>query len=81
MTTPGVGKVRDWILGRHADCDHVDPDQNLIESGLIDSLSFIELIYVIEGASGIEIDFDSIQLADFETLNAIDKAFFIGGAR
>ena len=80
MITPGVEKVRDWILGRHAERDHLDPDENLIESRLVDSLSFIELIYVIESASGVEIDFDAIDLQDFQTLNSIDKAFFAGSA-
>ncbi|HEX4723747.1 MAG TPA: phosphopantetheine-binding protein [Pseudonocardiaceae bacterium] len=75
-TTSGVEKVRDWILGRHADRDELGPDENLIDSRLVDSLSFIELIYVIEGASGAEIDFDAIDLQDFQTLSAIDRAFF-----
>ena len=61
---------------RHAERDHLDLDENLIETRLVDSLSFIELIYVIEAASGIEIDFDTIDLEDFQTLAAIDKAFF-----
>jgi acyl carrier protein len=75
-TSAGVEKVRDWILGRHAEREHLDFEENLIETRLVDSLSFIELIYVIESASGAEIDFDSINLDDFQTLTAIDKAFF-----
>ncbi|TCO44781.1 acyl carrier protein [Actinocrispum wychmicini] len=80
MTTSSVDQVREWILGRHPELDDVGPDVNLIESRLVDSLSFIELVYVIEGASGAEIDFDTIDLADFQTISAIDKAFFTRGA-
>jgi len=52
-------------LGRHAERDELAPDENIIDSRLVDSMSFIELIYVIESASGAEIDFDTIDLADF----------------
>ena len=77
----GVEKVKDWILGRHAERDELAPDENIIDSRLVDSMSFIELIYVIESASGAEIDFDSIDLADFQSLSAIDRAFFSRGTR
>lgn len=76
MTTPGVDKVRDWILGRNPERTGIGQDENLIESRLVDSLSFVELVYTIEDASGVEIDFDSIDLKDFETMSAIDRAFF-----
>ncbi|WP_371482687.1 acyl carrier protein [Kitasatospora sp. NBC_00315] len=76
MASPGIDDVRDWILGRHPDRVSVAPDENLIESRLVDSLSFVELVYVIESASGTEIDFDSIDIQDFQTLSAIEKTFF-----
>ena len=76
MTTSGVEKVRDWILGRHAERQEIGAEENLIETRLVDSLSFIELVYVIEAASGAEIDFDTIDLGDFQSIAAIDKAFF-----
>jgi holo-[acyl-carrier protein] synthase len=79
MTTPGVDKVRDWILGRHPERTEIGLDENLIESRLVDSLSFVELVYVIEDASGAQIDFDSIDLQDFQSVSAIDKAFFARG--
>ncbi|MEU5693155.1 phosphopantetheine-binding protein [Actinosynnema sp. NPDC020468] len=79
MSTPGVAKVQDWILGRHPDRTSIGRDEDLIESRLVDSLSFVELVYVIEDASGVEIDFDAIDLADFQTIAAIDRAFFARG--
>ena len=36
----------------------------------------LELVYTIEEASGTEIDFDSIDIEDFQTLDTIRKAFF-----
>ena len=52
-------------------------ETDLIETGLVDSLTFVELVYVIENATGIEIDFDRIDIQDFRTLSAIEKAFFV----
>ncbi|MCW5253896.1 MULTISPECIES: acyl carrier protein [unclassified Streptomyces] len=76
MASAGIEDVRAWILGRHPDRTSVSDDENLIENRLVDSLSFVELVYTIEGASGAEIDFDAIDIQDFQTLSAIEKAFF-----
>ncbi|MGP3983169.1 acyl carrier protein [Streptomyces sp. KR80] len=76
MNSIGIEKVRDWILGRHPDRTELAPDVNIIESRLVDSLSFVELVYAIEDASGTEIDFDSIDIEDFQSLATIEKAFF-----
>ncbi|MGC5362321.1 4'-phosphopantetheinyl transferase superfamily protein [Streptomyces sp. DT24] len=75
-TSTGIEKVRDWILGRHADRTELAMDVNIIESRLVDSLSFVELVYTIEDASGTEIDFDAIDIEDFQSLATIQKAFF-----
>lgn len=76
MPSTGIDEVRSWILSRHPERNSVAADENLIESRLVDSLSFVELVYAIEGASGVEIDFDNIDIQDFQTLSAIEKAFF-----
>ncbi|MFE9613357.1 acyl carrier protein [Streptomyces sp. NPDC006012] len=76
MSSTGIEKVRDWILGRHADRTELAADVNIIENRLVDSLSFVELVYVIEDASGAEIDFDNIDIEDFQSLATIEKAFF-----
>ncbi|MFF3750929.1 acyl carrier protein [Streptomyces sp. NPDC002018] len=76
MSSAGIDKVRDWILGRHADRTELAADVNIIENRLVDSLSFVELVYAIEDASGAEIDFDAIDIEDFQSLATIEKAFF-----
>lgn len=72
----GIDKVRDWILGRHPERIELAADVDLIESRLVDSLAFVELVYTIEDAAGVEIDFDTIDIEDFQTLATIEKAFF-----
>lgn len=77
MAASGIDEVRNWILGRHPERADIDAEENLIESRLVDSLTFVELVYVIENATGAEIDFDDIDVQDFQTLSAIEKAFFV----
>jgi len=77
MAASGIDEVRNWILGRHPERADIDGEENLIESRLVDSLTFVELVYVIENATGAEIDFDDIDVQDFQTLSAIEKAFFV----
>ncbi|MCD9903577.1 4'-phosphopantetheinyl transferase superfamily protein [Streptomyces sp. MT29] len=76
MSSAGIDKVRDWILGRHPERTELAADVDLIESRLVDSLAFVELVYTIEDAAGVEIDFDTIDIEDFQTLATIEKAFF-----
>ncbi|TDU04279.1 phosphopantetheine binding protein [Streptomyces sp. 846.5] len=76
IDSKGIDKVRDWILGRHPERTELAADVDLIESRLVDSLAFVELVYTIEDAAGIEVDFESIDIEDFQTLATIEKAFF-----
>jgi acyl carrier protein len=76
MASRGIDEVRDWILARNPRRDSLTGDEDLIQNRLVDSLSFVELIYVIEAAANIEIDFDTIEMEDFQTLSAIEKSFF-----
>jgi acyl carrier protein len=75
MSSRGIDAVRAWILAR-SDRTSISADENLIENRLVDSLSFVELVYAIEAAADIEIDFEGASIGDFQTLAAIEKAFF-----
>ncbi|MEE1840847.1 acyl carrier protein [Streptomyces sp. NPDC007076] len=74
--TRSIDEVRNWILKRHPERQDIDAEENLIQTRLVDSLTFVELVYVIENAADLEIDFDNIDIEDFQTLAAIEKAFF-----
>ncbi|MBV9011794.1 MAG: acyl carrier protein [Pseudonocardiales bacterium] len=78
QTVPPVDEVRDWVLAKHTDRQDIGVDEDLIETRLVDSLSFVEFIFVIEQASGREIDIDTLDLDDLRTLTAIKKRFFAG---
>ncbi|MET9789300.1 acyl carrier protein [Streptomyces canus] len=75
--TGSIDEVRNWILKRHPERQTINAEENLIQTRLVDSLTFVELVYVIENATDVEIDFDNIDIQDFQTLAAIEKAFFV----
>ncbi|WP_373305578.1 acyl carrier protein [Streptomyces inusitatus] len=75
--TGSIDEVRDWILRRHPERQTIDAEENLIQTRLVDSLTFVELVYVVESTTGVEIDFDNIDIQNFQTLATIEKAFFI----
>jgi acyl carrier protein len=74
-TATTTGAVRDWILSKHPERRNVAADEDLIESRLVDSLSFVEFIFVIEQVSGVEIDIEHLNLDDLRTLAALEKKF------
>jgi acyl carrier protein len=53
--------------------DVPDPTRELLASGFIDSLSFVSLLLAIEQEFGISIDIDSIELADFQSVEGIAR--------
>jgi D-alanine--poly(phosphoribitol) ligase subunit 2 len=48
-------------------------DEELLESGILDSFSFVELIEVAERELGISIDFTMIERDKFKTINNITE--------
>jgi len=66
-------KVRTYIIEQlkknvkqtTMDLDQIPDDFNLVDSGLIDSLGFLELITPIEIEFGIEFDFTDLDPEDF----------------
>jgi acyl carrier protein len=74
-----LDQVIAWILARHPELTEFDPDCDLIDNRLIDSMSFLEFIALIERLTGRPVDPESLNLDDFRTLNRIERAFFSTG--
>jgi acyl carrier protein len=68
--------VREFILGRNPNLDQVADDLDLIDSRAINSLAFVEFIFLLEELIGEPIDPEDIDLDDFRTLTAIEARFF-----
>lgn len=68
--------VKDFILGRNSGLTEVPRDLDLIDSRSINSLAFVEFIFLLEELAGEPIDPEEIDLDDFRTLDAIEARFF-----
>lgn len=76
MTTDPIQAVRAFILDRNPTIGQVDNELDLIDSRAINSLAFVEFIFLLEELTGEPIDPEELDLDDFRTLNAIEARFF-----
>jgi acyl carrier protein len=74
-TDPMVEVVR-WIKAKAQIVDDPAPDADLIDSRLIDSLTFVEFLFLVEQLSGRPVLSQQIQLEHFRTLRDIEENFF-----
>ncbi len=72
--------VIDWLQSKSIEnANLIEPDFDLIENRIIDSLQFVEFILFLEEATGQEISISNFSLDQIRTLNAIKENFFTGG--
>ncbi|MDJ0464900.1 4'-phosphopantetheinyl transferase superfamily protein [Streptomyces sp. H27-C3] len=72
----GLQQIKDWILKRHTDREDIATDLDLIENRLIDSLSFVEFVFLLEQLSGRSIEMETLEVDAIRTLGAIESNFF-----
>lgn len=79
MTDP-IQKIREFIVivNKHVGPTHFEDTDDLIESGLIDSLQFVEFVLLISELSGRDIALDTLNIDELRSISAIRKAFFEG---
>ncbi|MFH8386241.1 acyl carrier protein [Kitasatospora sp. NPDC018058] len=77
MTTEPMQAVRDFILARNPKLDQLPDDLDLIDSRAINSLAFVEFIFLLEELTGESIDPEDLDLDDFRTLSAVNARFFM----
>lgn len=68
--------VRDWILERNPDLTELEPETDIIDSRIVDSLQFVELVLHIEDLRGTALESDDVSLDSFRTLKGIEQNFF-----
>lgn len=76
MADSPLQQVKDWILKRHPDREDIPRDLDLIENRLIDSLSFVEFVFMLEQLSGQTIEMETLEVDAIRTLDAIETHFF-----
>ncbi|MBQ0826581.1 acyl carrier protein [Streptomyces tagetis] len=75
MTHP-MQTVREFILGRNPGLAEVSDDLDLIDSRAINSLAFVEFLFLLEELTGEPIDPEDVAVDDFRTVTAIEARFF-----
>ncbi|MFK7894083.1 MAG: acyl carrier protein [Granulosicoccus sp.] len=63
--------VYNFIKGIKPDVPDFEPDQNLLESDILDSVAMMELVLWSEGHFGFTVDTDDLTPENFATLDAI----------
>ena len=66
--------IVDWLRARKPDVQ-IEDDLDLIQSRVIDSLMFMEFIFLLQEVTGSDIAVDKISLDHFRTLRAIRANF------
>jgi acyl carrier protein len=74
----GIDFVVSYLKSKRPELDHIDPDLDLIENRILDSLGFVDFLYLLEEHTGREISLDTVSAEDFRTLNKIKARFFDG---
>jgi methoxymalonate biosynthesis acyl carrier protein len=57
-----------------------DPDEDVIDSGMLDSLGLIELLVEVEREFGIQLDLEELDIDDFRTPRRIARVVSSVGA-
>jgi acyl carrier protein len=76
VTAEPIQAVRNFILERNPKLSDLGNDLDLIDSRAINSLAFVEFIFLLEELTGEQIDPEELNLDDFRTLDAIEARFF-----
>ncbi|MEV7612168.1 phosphopantetheine-binding protein [Streptomyces sp. NPDC089799] len=76
MIAEAMKGVHEFILARNPGLEKLDGDLDLIDSRAINSLAFVEFIFLLEELTGVQIDPEDVNLDDFRTLDAIEARFF-----
>ncbi|MFD6327104.1 acyl carrier protein [Streptomyces sp. NPDC058442] len=80
MSDDKISKILEFIHQRNPEVGELGPDDDLIDRRAVDSLAFVEFLYLLEELSGEAIDPEEIDIEDFRTLRAIDKRFLTGAS-
>lgn len=76
VQTRGFDAVVSYLLAKRPDLTTIDYDLDLIENRILDSLGFVNFLYVLEEQTGSEIDMETLTPNDFRTINIIKARFF-----
>ncbi|MCR3752109.1 acyl carrier protein [Lentzea californiensis] len=70
-----VTVVIDFLLAKRPDFEEIPRDLDLIENRVLDSLGFVNFLYLLEELTGREIPMVDVAPEDFRTIDAIEARF------
>ncbi len=74
-----LAEIERWILAKNKETSPelmtIDPELDLIKSGLINSLSFVELVFLIGQLTGRKPEVHKLAAHQFQSLRAIAENF------
>jgi acyl carrier protein len=73
--------LRAWVLARNPDVRELDADTDIIETRIVNSLQFVELMLHVEQLCGRELSADEVNLEAFRTLRSIEKSFLVSAGQ
>ena len=71
-----LSRVKSWILAKAPGRTDVELDVDVIETGLVNSVSFTEYVLIIEELSGSEIEINEAIVEKVRTLRGVAENFF-----
>ncbi|SDC07726.1 phosphopantetheine-binding protein [Actinokineospora iranica] len=71
-----LASLRKWLDGLHDEPLEIQDDTDLIQSGVVTSLQFVQMVIEIERLHGRKLDPGVITVESMRTLKAIDAAVF-----
>jgi acyl carrier protein len=75
-----MDQIKSWLVAKKPEIQDIDPDFDIIENRVIDSLSFTEFILFLEEVSGREIQLYTDSVNVFRTLRSIQDNIINGAA-
>lgn len=79
-TGSAMDLVIDHLRRANAAVDAQNWDQDLIDGRILDSLAFVEFLFLLEEITGNRVAPEEIDVENFRTLNRINSAFLGGKA-
>lgn len=74
-THTALDVVTRWLIQRKPELTEIPPDLDLIRNRVLDSLALAEFLFVLQAATGQNIDPELLTVDDFRTLKSIEKKF------
>lgn len=63
--------IKDIFTSNNIDISNIDENKSLIESGIVDSMTYVNILLEIEDSLNIEIDFEKVDLASIVSINGL----------